>query len=139
MIPFATVDDLEADGQSLENAGVSADAANTLLERVSAFIASQMAKHGVTIDASDELQMTNLATVTCYVVWDEIRKKTAPDVSSLSQSIGSTSVSFSVHERSKGYYIPDDYKVLLGIKGRGGFKMLRPEIRNPDGTTPEGW
>lgn len=139
MIPFATIDDLEADGQSLQAAGVSEEAANTLLERVSAFLASQLDAHGVAIDVSDELQMINLATVTCFIVWDEVNKQASPDYSSLSQSVGSTSVSFSMPTKGKGYYIPDEYKTLLGIKGRGGYKMLRPAIRMPDGTPASGW
>lgn len=139
MEPFATIEDLQADGRSLEAEGVTNDAANTLIRRVTAFLSTLLAEHGIEVDESDELQAINLATVTCYIVWDEISKQKGPDFSSLSQSVGSTSVSLSMHEKSTGFFIPNEYKALLGIRGRGGFKMLRPAIRNPDGTPAEGW
>lgn len=139
MEPFATIEDLEADGRTLEEEGFSTEAAETLLSRVSNYIASMLVKHGVEVDPEDELQAENLATVTCYVVWDEIAKRKAPDYSSLSQTVGSTSVSLSMRERTTGYFIPNEYKALLGISGRGGLKVLRPSIRNHDGTPAEGW
>lgn len=139
MEPFATIEDLEADGRTLEGEGVTTEAAETLLGRVSAYIATLLMKHGIEVDPQDELQAANLATVTCYVVWDEISKRKSPDYSSLSQSVGSTSVSLSMRERPTGFFIPNEYKALLGISGRGGFKVLRPAIRNPDGTPVEGW
>lgn len=139
MEPFATIEDLEADGRSLEAEGISEEAASTLINRVTAFLSTLLAEHSIEVDPDDELQTINLTTVTCYIVWDEISKQKGPDFSSLSQSVGSTSVSYSLPARSKGFYIPPEYEKLLGIRGRGGMKMLRTAIRNPDGTPAEGW
>lgn len=139
MEPFATIEDLEADGRSLEAEGVTEEAANTLINRVTAFLSTLLAEHNIEVDPDDELQATNLATVTCYIVWDEISKQKGPDLSSLSQSVGSTSVSFSMAARTKGYYIPPEYERLLGIRGRGGVKMIRAAIHNPDGDLVDGW
>lgn len=138
MEPFATIADLEADGRSLESEGITKTAANAIIGRVTAYLSSMLARHGIEVDAEDELQAVNLATVTCYIVWDEISKRNAPDFSSLSQSVGSTSVTVSM-PRKNGYYIPEEYKRLLGISGRGGMKQFRAAIRNPDGTPCEGW
>ena len=139
MEPFATIEDLEADGRSLESEGVTDEAANTLIMRVTAYLSKMLSDHGIEADPTDELQATNLATVTCYVVWDEITKQKGPDFSSLSQSVGSTSVAISAPARTRGYHIPPEYKELLGIRSRGGAKMLRAAIHNPDGTPVDGW
>ena len=139
MASFATLKDLEADGRSLSDEGVSDEAANTLIERVSAFLAQMLSDHGISVDPCDEIQQTNLTTVTCYIVWDEISKRKTPDFSSLSQSVGSTNVSFSLREKSTGFYVPPDYRTLLGIRSRGGFKSLRVAIHKPDGTLVDGW
>lgn len=139
MEPFATIVDLEADGRTLESEGVSTSAAETLIMRVTAYLSKLLSDHGIEVDPEDEQQSINLATVTCYIVWDEISKRNMPDFSSLAQSVGSTNVSFSMREKSTGFFIPNEYKTLLGIRSRGGFKMLRTAIRNPDGTPVEGW
>ena len=139
MEPFATIEDLEADGRSLESEGVTTEAAETLIMRVTAYLSTRLAAHGIEVDPDDELQAMTLATVTCYIVWDEIAKQKGPDISSLSQSVGSANVSFSLAARTKGYYIPPEYEKLLGIRSRGGVKVIRPAIHNPDGTLVDGW
>lgn len=136
MEAFATVDDLKATGRTLD---VSDEQAEVLLERASAQLATLLARHGIEVDPSDEVQATNLCTVTCSMVLRSISDGKAEGVSNFAQTIGSTNVSVTYRASDGSFYLSKSDKELLGISGRGGFRMLRSAIRNPDGTPAEGW
>lgn len=136
MEPFATVEDLEAGWRELTDEERAM--APTLLERASAQLAWRLSKYGVTIDPTDEVQATNLVTVTCNMV-RRAMPSSYEGFSTLAQSVGSTNVSLTIRDNDGSFFITRDEKDMLGISGRGKVVMLRSAIRNPDGTPVEGW
>ena len=137
MKAFATVDDLAAGWPDYDR---SLDAVSgTLLERASARLSALLDRHGVEIDEEDDVQATNLKSVTCNMVRRSLNGPSADGVASIAQGIGSTNVSVSYRDPDGSFYLSRSDRELLGISGRGGFRMLRPSIRNADGTPAEGW
>ena len=136
MEAFATVQDLKATGRTLD---VSDEAAGELLTRASAQLRTLLKRHGIAIDAEDETQSINLRTVTCSMVMRSIASGKSDGISNFAQSVGSTNVSVTYRDPDGSFYLSKSDKELLGISGRGGFRMLRPSIRNMDGTPVEGW
>lgn len=136
MRPFATVEDLASGWRELTEEELAM--APTMLERASAQLAWRLSKHGVTIDPSDEVQATNLIAVTCNMV-RRAMPSSYDGFKTLAQSVGSTNVSLTLKDNDGSFFITRDEKDMLGISGRGKLVMLRPAIRNPDGTPVEGW
>ena len=136
MEAFASVDDLRAGGRTLD---IDDEAAAVLLQRASAHLAALMRRHGVEVDPDDEVQEINLKSVVCNMVFRAVANGSAEGIASVAQSIGSTNVSVSYRDPDGSFYLSRSDKDLLGISGRGGFRMLRAAIRNPDGTPAEGW
>lgn len=136
MRPFATVEDLASGWRELTEEELAM--APTMLDRASAQLAWRLDKHGVEIDPCDEVQATNLVAVTCNMV-----RRAMPSgydgFKTLAQSVGSTNVSLTLKDSDGSFFITRDEKDMLGISGRGKLVMLRPAIRNPDGTPVEGW
>ena len=136
---FATIEDLEAGWQHLHGTDISREVAETLLTRASAYISALLANRGIAIDPEDEVQKTNLTTVTCSLVRRSLMDLDKSNISSIAQSVGSTNVSISYRQQDGSFYLSDADKLLLGIKGNGKAKMLRAAIHNPDGSLVEGW
>ena len=112
--------------------------ADTMLERASANLAWRLQRHGVAIDPCDEIQATNLVTVTCNMV----RRAMPSDydgVSTLAQSVGSTNISVNLRENDGSFKLTRDERDMLGISGRGKMLTLRAAIHAPDGTPVSGW
>ena len=114
------------------------ESAEALLERASVQLSSMLRRREVEIDPSDEEQAVNLGTVACNMVRRAMQNK-YDGVASFAQSVGSTNVSINYRESDGSFYVSDYEKDLLGISGRGGFRMLRAAIHKPDGTPVDGW
>ncbi len=138
MEAFATVEDLLAGWPGKTFTQAEEESAEARLERASAQLSSMLKRHGVTVDTSDEEQMLNLLTVTCNMVRRSMSQG-FDGVSSFAQSVGSTNVSVNYRENDGGFRVLPSEKELLGISGRGGFRMLRAAIHNPDGSLVDGW
>ena len=136
---FATIEDLEAGWMHLHGSGVSRDVAETMLKRASAYVYTLLANRGIAIDPDDEVQRTNLMSVTCSLVRRSLTDMDKSNISSIAQSVGSTNVSISYRQQDGSFYLTDADKLLLGLKGKGKAKMLRAAIHNADGTEVEGW
>lgn len=118
--PFATVEDL-MDGWPNKTLNQSEQtAAETLLARASAYIATKLARAGIEIDASDELQATNLQTVTVNMVRRSMSSGDADGFSQLSQTIGSTTASVSFTNPEGAFWLSASDKEILGLTGTGG-------------------
>ena len=115
METFATVEDLQAGWRTLAEGekGIAAE----LLLRASAQLASMLAAHGKAVDAEDELQAVNLKTVTCSMVRRSMSSGGADGVSSLSQTIGSTTAAVSWSNPDGAFYLSKHDKLALGIGG----------------------
>lgn len=112
---FATVEDLQLGWKALPEDELPA--AGELLMRASAQLASMLASHGIGIDPDDELQALNLKTVTCNMVRRSMGSGGADGMSSLSQTIGSTSASVSWSNPDGAFYLSKLDRQTLGIGG----------------------
>ena len=136
---FATIEDLEAGWTHLNGSGIDMDVAETMLTRASAYIHALLTNHGIAIDPDDEVQRTNLMSVTCSLVRRGLTDMDKSNISSIAQSVGSTNVSISYRQQDGSFYLTEADKLLLGIRGRGKAKMLRAAIHDADGAEVEGW
>lgn len=138
MEAFATVDDLRRGWPGKEFTFAEEEAAEALLKRASAQLSAMLSRHGVEVDTSDEEQMLNLLSVVCNMVRRSMSQG-YEGVASFAQSVGSTNVSVNYRDNDGSFYISKQEQELLGISGRGGFRMLRAAIHNPDGSLVQGW
>lgn len=138
MEAFATVEDLLSGWPGKTFTEAEEDSAETLLDRASAQLSSMLKQHGVAIDPEDEEQALNLLSVTCNMVRRSMSQG-YDGVSSFAQTVGSTNVSVNYRENDGSFYVSKSEKELLGVSGRGGFRMLRAAIHNPDGSLVDGW
>ena len=120
LTPFATVEDLLEGWPNKKLNESEETAADALLERASAYIATKLARAGIEIDATDELQATNLKTVTVNVVRRSLSSADADGFSQLSQTIGSTTASVSFTNPEGAFWLSASDKDILGLTGTGG-------------------
>ena len=136
---YATVEDLEAGWKSLDDIDIDEETAETLLTRASAYLATFLGNRGIVIDLDNEIQKTNLCSVTCSIVRRSLNEPNADGIASIAQSIGSTNVSVNYRAQDGSFYLSEADKELLGIKSRGKYRSMRAAIHNADGTLVEGW
>ena len=115
MQAFATVNDLELGWKTL-TPGEQA-VANELLLRATAILSAALAKAGVEVDPEDEVQATNLKTVTCSMVRRSMNAGFYEGLSSASQTIGSTTASIGVSNPDGALYVTRGEMRTLGIGG----------------------
>ena len=126
MEAYATVRDLQAGWKTLSDA--EQGVATELLLRASAHLASLLASKGVDINPEDEVQALNLKTVTCNMVRRSMSGGGAEGLSSLSQTIGSTSASVSWSNPDGAFYLSKTDRESLGIAGRSAGRMIRAAV-----------
>ena len=136
---YATIEDLEAGWMHLHGTDISREVAETMLKRASAYITALLSNRGIEINKDDEVQMTNLMSVTCSLVRRGITDMDKSNISSIAQTVGSTNVSISYKKQDGSFYLTDADKFLLGIKGTGKVKMMRAAIHEADGSLVGGW
>ena len=117
MDAFATVADLQAGWRTLTSA--EQDVAETLLLRASAYLTTKLTRRGIEIDPEDELQATNLRTVTCNMVRRSMASASVDGIAQMSQAIGSTSASVQVSNPDGAFYLSAMDKEILGLVGGG--------------------
>lgn len=117
MTAFATVTDLQAGWKTLTTA--EQDVATTLLLRATATLTAILARRGVEIDATDDVQAENLKTVTCNMVRRSMSSGGADGIAQVSQMVGSTSVTAQMSNPEGAFYLSRLDKELLGILGGG--------------------
>ena len=117
---FATVEDL-LEGWPNKTLNESEQAAaDALLLRASAYLATKLDKAGIPIDATDELQALNLKTVTCNLVRRSMASGDSDGLAQMSQTIGSTTASVSWANPSGAFWLSALDKEILGLAGSGG-------------------
>jgi hypothetical protein len=117
---FATVDDLlEGWPNKTLNESETA-AANALLLRASAYVATKLAQRKVEIDPEDELQALNLKTVTVNVVRRSMSSGDSEGIASMSQTIGTTTASVQLSNPDGAFWLSQLDKEVLGLAGSGG-------------------
>jgi len=117
---FATVEDL-LDGWPNKTLNESeAAAADALLLRASAYIATLLGQRGIGIDAEDELQALNLKTVTVNMVRRSMSSGDVDGLASMAQTIGSTTAQVSWSNPTAAFYLSPLDKKILGLSGTGG-------------------
>lgn len=126
MEPFATASDLAARWRALS--AEEKARAEVLLDDGSALLAERLARAGVEVDPSDEVQATNLRSVCCAIVQ---RAMTVPEdmagVSQFSQTAGPFTGSASYANPHADLYLTSTEQKRLGLKGmRAG--MIAPKI-----------
>lgn len=117
---FATVQDL-LDGWP--NKTLNQDeqtAADALLLRASAYLATRLQQKGIEVDAEDELQALNLKTVTVNMVRRSMSSGDVDGLASVAQTIGSTTAQVSWNNPSGAFYLSALDKEILGLSGSGG-------------------
>jgi hypothetical protein len=114
---FATVDDLQAGWKTLTEA--EQGVASTLLLRATAQLSAMLANGGIEIDPEDELQALNLQTVTCNMVRRSMSSAAVDGLSSVQQSIGSTSASVQVYNPDGAFFLSKMDKEILGLSDSG--------------------
>lgn len=131
MDPFATVDELMLGwmGRELDERG--REVARELIERASAQLYAMLARRGIEVDPSDDIQRTNLRTVTLNMVRRSMASGGPDGVSSISQTIGSTTASVQWANPEGAFWLSRADKEVLGLLsgGRAGWAPLaaRPE------------
>lgn len=132
MRPFATANDLEARWRVLSAS--EKGQAETMLGDASAVIASELARSGIALDESDEIQAANLKATCCAMVK---RAMNAGDelsgVSQYSQTAGSYSFSATAANLNGDLYMTSNERKRLGI-GKGMMGSIRPKIGAADDT-----
>ena len=121
MMTFATVEDVTNSWANKRFNESERLAANELLERASAMIATLMQRRGVEIDETNELQAMNLKAVTVAVVRRTMAGGEFDGMQGATQTIGSTTASVQYFNNYGGALslLPSEEK-LLGIKSTGG-------------------
>lgn len=114
MLYLATVDDLQSGWRELASDEV--DIAETLLARASAKIVTLLNQHNIDIDMSDELQLVNLATVTCNMV-KRVFMAPGNGVQSVTQGIGSTNATLAFLNADESLYLTKSDRETLGLSG----------------------
>lgn len=134
MEAYATVSDLAAGWKTLSEAEQAI--AETLLLRASGQLAALLAKNGIEVDESDEVQAINLKTVTCNMVRRSMSSGGAEGLSSMSQQIGSTQASVQWSNPDGAFYLSKTDKESLGIAGRSAGRMIQAETYVDSEVTP---
>ena len=117
---FATVQDL-LDGWPNKTLNASEQtAADALLLRASAYLATKLAAKSIEIDPDDDIQALNLKTVTVNMVRRSMASGDVDGLASMSQTIGSTTAQVSWSNPSGAFYISALDKEILGLAGGGG-------------------
>jgi hypothetical protein len=127
---FATVDDLLEGWPNKTLNESETTAADALLLRASARLASLLQRRGVDIDPEDELQALNLKTVTVNMVRRALLASQGDVLGVAQTSItgGPYTKSMSFANPSGDMYLTKDDRSLLGIGGgRAGFSPLGGE------------
>lgn len=114
---FATADDLQAGWRTLSPS--EQDVAGELIERASAQLSSLLAAKGVAVDPEDEIQATNLKTVTCNMVRRSMASGGPDGMQSASQTIGSTTASVQWANPDGAFFLSRTDKECLGLVGGG--------------------
>ena len=117
---FATVDDL-LDGWPNKTLNESEQAAaNTLLLRASAYLATLLGQKRIGIDADDDVQALNLKTVTVNMVRRSMSSGDVDGLSTVAQTIGSTTAQVSWSNPSGTFFLSALDKQILGLSSSGG-------------------
>lgn len=140
MEAFATIADLELMFEAANREyDLSDDAADALLLMASASVREAFSSSRREIDQDDEWQAAKIRNVVCSMVLRFTAQKGADGASSVSQAIGSTSVSVSYHDPTYSFtLLPSELKDL-GLSGRRGYRSVRAAIHDRDGSPVEGW
>ena len=104
----------------------------TLLSDASAKLAGRLAEAGVAVDDSDETQAANLTRVTCNMVREHMDSEERNGMSSMSQTIGSTSASVSFSAGLTNFYISRDDELSLGIRKRSKYRSVMADTSTGD-------
>lgn len=122
---FATVDDLQVRWRTLEDDEIKK--AQILLIDASAMLLSKLKRHGVAIDATDDVQSQNLTEICCAMVRRAMDiQQDIFDATSVSQAAGPYSQSFSYPNAAGSLYIKKQEAAVLGCTQRIG--VIRPHI-----------
>ena len=129
MTQFADVDDYIARLNPSERdlSQDEKDHVDVLLSDASAKVAGLLADAGVEVDESDETQAANLIRVVCNMVREYQDAESRDNIGSMSQGIGSTSVSVQWSTGITNFFISDADLVALGIKRRAKGRTLHPD------------
>ena len=129
MTQFADVDDYIARLNPSERdlSQDEKDYVDVLLSDASAKVAGLLADAGVEVDESDETQAANLTRVVCNMVREYQDAENRDNIGSMSQGIGSTSVSVQWSTGITNFFISDADLAVLGIKRRAKGRMLHPD------------
>ena len=122
LTPFATIADLQMGWRELEDQ--EATIAETLLVRATAHVSALLSKHGVRVDASDEVQSTNIKSVVCNMVRRSMSAGDVEGLSSMSQTIGSTTASVQWKNPDGAFYLSKNDKEILGISGKSAYRSI---------------
>ncbi len=123
---FATVSDLLEGWPGKTFTTSEATAASALLLRATAQLTALLNDAGIEIDDTDEVQAYNLLTVTCNMVRRAMSSGDVDGVSSMQQTIGSTSTSVQWSNPSGSVYLSKTDKQILGISGGGKYRSILP-------------
>lgn len=124
---FATVSDLLAGWPNKTLNTSETTAANALLLRATAQLTAMLAKRGIEIDPTDEVQATNLKTVTVDMVRRALMASANDTlgVSQKSMTGGPYTESWSFANPSGDMYVTKAERSLLGIGGgRAGWSSM---------------
>lgn len=119
MEPFATVDDLLNGWPGKQMSAEERSAAGVLIERASAQLHSMLARKGIAVDPTDEVQAINLRTVTLNMVRRSMASSGPDGLSSVSQTIGSTTASVQWANPEGAFFLSRVDKEVLGLLGGG--------------------
>ena len=130
MKPFETYEDLLAGWPDHPNVGK--EAAETMLLRASAYVASEMRHAGIEVDAEDEDQALALLIVTCNVTRRAMRPGGMEGIASMSQAIGTTNASVQMSNPDGALFLNKSDKTLLGIVGRSKYRAILAHANGDD-------
>ena len=122
MEAFATVEELEAGWRNLSSD--EEETAEILLQRATAYLTSLMRRAGIVIDLADEIQATNLETVTCNMV-RRVMDAPSGGASSITQGIGETNASVSFSNPDASLYLSKSDMLALGLAGKNKYRSIQ--------------
>ena len=122
MEAFATVEELEAGWRNLSSD--EEETAEILLQRATAYLTSLMRRAGIVIDMADEIQATNLETVTCNMV-RRVMDAPSGGASSITQGIGETNASVSFSNPDASLYLSKSDMLALGLAGKNKYRSIQ--------------
>lgn len=134
---FATVEDLQS-GWQRSLTETEQGIAEELLMRATAQLSAMLAKHGIAVDGSDEIQVINLKTVTCNMVRRSMSAGDVDGVRSVSQTIGSTTASVQWGNPDGAFYLSKMDKDILGISSKSAYRSVLATA-NGDASEERGW